>query len=156
VTAPTRSPGARAVDSGVLIADVYGVPATQGSTRAFVVKGRAVTTSANTRLKPWREAVRSTLVEAAGEAWEPFTGPVCVTVTFKMPKPVSAPKRRRTWPIGARSGDLDKLARAILDAATDAGIWRDDSQVTVLVASKDYVADGGRPGAVIVINEDEL
>lgn len=130
---------------------VYGVPATQGSSRAFVRGKRAIITSANNdRLKPWREAVRSTLVDHIGPSWLPIDGPTQVTVKFLLPRPASAPKRRRTWPVGARSGDLDKLARAVLDAATDAGVWRDDAQVVRLSAGKDYAADY-RPRAIIHI-----
>lgn len=136
-----------------LIATVYGIPQTQGSSKAFIVKGRPIITSANNNLKPWREAVRSTLVDAAGATWEPYQGPVIVRIRFLLPKPASAPKKRRTWPTGARSGDIDKLVRACFDAATDAGIWRDDSQATQIHASKDYAEDG-RPRAVIAFDPD--
>jgi Holliday junction resolvase RusA-like endonuclease len=34
--------------------------------------------------------------------------------------------------------DLDKLQRAILDGFTDAGVWRDDSQVVRIRATKQY------------------
>ena len=129
-------------------ARVYGIPVTQGSARAFVRGNRAVVTSANTRLKPWREAVRSTLVDQLPDGWAPIAGPVAVYIAFMLPKPASAPKRRRTWPIGARSGDLDKLIRAIFDAATDAGVWGDDAQAVCVTASKDY---GDRPGAEVTI-----
>jgi crossover junction endodeoxyribonuclease RusA len=111
--------------------------------KGYVVGGRARLTSSNQgRLKPWREAVRASAVTTIAvdyfEHFQPLAGPISVRLVFALPKPASAPKKRRTWPIGVRSGDLDKLARACLDALTDAGVWRDDSQVVHLDASKDY------------------
>ena len=124
---------------------VAGLPSTQGSKTGFVVKSkatgksRAVIVDKNPKtLKPWREAVRATAVEAAGDGWVPLEGPLGIALAVALPRPASAPKTRRTWPIGARSGDVDKLARACLDALTDAGIWGDDAQVVRLVAEKDY------------------
>jgi Holliday junction resolvase RusA-like endonuclease len=122
---------------------VVGVPITQGSKRA-VLRGRGLGARAglidnnDAKLRPWREAVRSTVVDVLGPDWQPFPGPVRVVLLFALPKPASAPKRRRTWPMGARSGDIDKLARAVLDACTDAAVWRDDAQVVELRVIKDY------------------
>jgi hypothetical protein len=67
-------------------------------------------------------------------------------VTFSLLKSARAPKRRRIYPIGARSGDLDKLARSVLDALTGV-VFKDDAHVTQLTASKDW----GQPGAFIEI-----
>jgi crossover junction endodeoxyribonuclease RusA len=143
----------------VLSIHVVGVPSTQGSMRGYVVGGRARITSTNaSRLKPWREAVRATAVSTIAVdhlgPWQPLTGPVGVRIVFALPKPASAPKTRRTWPVGARSGDVDKLARACLDACTDAGVWRDDSQVVDLHAVKDYPGPDVAltvPGALITV-----
>lgn len=130
--------------AAVLGLRVVGVPVTQGSMTGFVVKTKAgghraiVQDQKKPKLKPWREAVRSDAVARLGEDWQAETGPLCVILRFALPRPASAPVRRRTWPIGARSGDVDKLARAILDALTDAALWRDDSQVIDLRVRKDY------------------
>jgi Holliday junction resolvase RusA-like endonuclease len=116
----------------------HGLPVPQGSMSGFVRGGRAVLTDQKgPKLKPWREAVRSDAVTAAGPDWRQLLGPVKVTLLFAVRRPASAPKRRRTWPI-TRGSDLDKLARAVLDAITDAGVIKDDSQVTDLRAIKDY------------------
>lgn len=131
---------------------VTGRPVTQGSKDGFVRGGRAVLVDANkATLKPWREACRSTLIDAQPKVWAPYAGPVKVTLRFFLRRPASAPKRRRTRPIKTRSGDIDKLARAVLDAATDAGVWVDDSQVVHLDAEKDWTPDDGPPGCLIII-----
>lgn len=126
---------------------VPGRPAPQGSktrTRFAMRDANAGT------LHPWRDAVRVDVAANLPGVWTPVAGPVEAHLTFTLPKPASAPKRRRTWPIGQKSGDLDKLVRACCDAITDAGWWRDDSQVVALRASKDY---GARPGVDIFLSE---
>lgn len=118
--------------------DVLGRPAPQGS-RRYV--GHGVTIDASKRLKPWRSAVveaAMNAMHAAGVDVWPLDGPVRVYVTFRALKPRSAPKRRWTAPTTRTSGDLDKLVRACLDGLTDAGVWRDDSQVVALMAYKIY------------------
>ena len=126
---------------------VAGRPAPQGSktrTRFGMRDANGPT------LHPWRDAVRADVAAQLPEWWTPVGGPVGILLTFHLPKPASAPKRRRTWPIAARSGDIDKLARACLDAISDAGWWKDDSQVVVLKAAKDY---SDRSGVDIMIWE---
>jgi Holliday junction resolvase RusA-like endonuclease len=152
VQVPTISAG----QLPLLTIEVRGTPVAQGSMSAYVRGGHAVVTDQKrSRLKPWREAVRSTAVDVAGPNWTPIPReqPLRVRIWVALPRPASAPKRRRTWPVGHQSGDVDKLARAILDALTDAGIWTDDSQVTELHITKDYPAHlrASAPGATVCI-----
>jgi hypothetical protein len=70
-----------------------------------------------------------------------MAGPVALRAEFRLPKPASAPKRLRTWPIKARSGDVDKLARACLDALTGV-LFADDAQVISLMVTKDWAVKG--------------
>lgn len=134
---------------------VAGIPVPQGSMSGYVRGGHvAITDQKTKKLKPWREAIRQDALRVAGQAWQPLEGPVRVHLEFALPKPSSAPKTRRTWPVKSRSGDIDKLTRAVFDALTDAGIWRDDSQVTDLFARKDFVGRGQvSPGVVITIDQ---
>lgn len=107
-----------------------GSPAPQGSKR-HVGGGRMIESSKH--VKPWRDAVRADALLArqawarAHGAWVPLDEPLTVDMVFTVPKPASAPKRRRTWPM--RMPDVSKLARSTEDALTDAGIWRDDARV---------------------------
>ena len=50
------------------------------------------------------------------------------------------PKRPKA-PVPITKPDVDKLARACLDGMTDAGVFRDDSQVTTLTARKRYTTE---------------
>jgi crossover junction endodeoxyribonuclease RusA len=98
----------------VIAFTAFGVPAPQGSTKAFMRPGmrHPVVTADCSRTKPWRQAI----VDASREVMAgcpPFEGPVEVRVVFYLPRPKSAPKRI-TEP--AKLPDLDKLVRALFDA----------------------------------------
>lgn len=138
---------------------VYGIPQPQGSTKAFIPKGwrRAVITSDNRRLRPWRQCVvDEALKHTNGRASERDLA-FAVSVEFYMLRPKSAPKRVAC---PTKIPDVDKLLRAILDALTTAGAWRDDSQVVDVRGRKRYaggiadpVGTGGLPRAVIDVIE---
>ncbi|MCL2139963.1 MAG: RusA family crossover junction endodeoxyribonuclease [Treponema sp.] len=49
--------------------------------------------------------------------------------------------------------DLDNLLKAVMDALTAAGAWKDDAQVRSIKASKHY-ACGLAAGADVLILED--
>ncbi len=66
-----------------------------------------------------------------------------------MPRPVSTPKR--VTPPAVKKPDLDKLARAILDALTHTVI-ADDSQVVELYAHKRLAEIGEAPRARITVH----
>jgi Holliday junction resolvase RusA-like endonuclease len=127
---------------------VAGIPHTQGSKTGFVAGGHVVlregsSPRAAADLKAWRYAVAG---EARISRCPLLAGPVLVSLRFGLPKPASAPKRRRTWPTATRSGDVDKLARACLDALTGV-CFVDDAQVVGLAVTKDY----GPPGVEVMV-----
>ncbi len=114
----------------VIRIEVRGTPAPQGSKafKGMTNAGRAILTESSKKVRPWRMDVK-----AAAEDYRTRTGhapidaPVVVRMVFTLPKPQSAPKTRRTYPM--RTPDLSKLARSTEDALTDAGIWADDARV---------------------------
>jgi Holliday junction resolvase RusA-like endonuclease len=122
---------------------VHGLPVPQGSTRSWVVNGKPVITSAATGLSTWRRLVADVAQRYAPD--EPWEGPVGIELHFGLPRPKSAPKRKRVWP--DKRPDLDKLTRAVLDALTYV-VFADDSQVVNIRATKDY----GAPGVVVEIH----
>ena len=142
-----------------MIITVYGKPITQGSK----IRTRwSMRDSNGDTLDPWRDNVRSMAIKVV-EADTGFgTDPVNVNIYFTFPRPnahygtgknagqvkASAPP----FPSSHAIGDIDKLVRACLDALTDAGMWKDDSQVVGLLAIKVWVGSPlalDRPGAVI-------
>lgn len=131
--------------TGSIAFTVRGLPIPQGSTRAFVnpKTGKPIITSSAKGLGSWRRLVSDQAQKVAPPA--PWTGPVLVELFFNLPKPKSAPKKKRVWP--DKRPDLDKLVRAVLDAITHILI-ADDSQVVELVAQKDY----GAPGVEVIVS----
>ena len=124
---------------------VYTLPATQGSTRAYVRGGKAVVTHDNPAKV---RATRHDIAAAARAAWGDrpclVDCPVTLTLTVYLPKPKSV---KRELPYVRP--DLDKLERLIMDALT--GIcYRDDAQVTDKHSRKRYAV---MPGIEIGVGE---
>ena len=129
---------------------VPGIPIAQGSKRHV---GRGVLVESSKRLKPWRVDVTELahyhhqgppLERATVELWFVFPRPKSHYRTGRHSHELrpDAPDRHTVKP------DADKLARAVLDALTDANVIRDDSRVTDLIVAKRY---GDLPGAHITV-----
>lgn len=139
---------------------VYGMPGPQGSKRVaghMPAKpgrkhGRALLVESSAKVKPWRESVKWAARAAIG-SMPPMDGPIAYRMTFTLPKPASAPKKRRIW--ADRKPDMSKLQRSTEDALTDAGFWADDARVVAGMAFKVYPGEGTRallsPGCVIEV-----
>ena len=129
-----------------MIIIVRGTPAPQGSKR-HVGGGRMIEQSK--AVGRWREAVRAeTQRTMAADRLLTMDGPVMVHITFYLPRPKTAPKKRI---VPAGRPDLDKLARSVLDGLTAGGAWLDDGQVVRLSASKLYANGDCPPGCTIEI-----
>lgn len=115
---------------------VYGTPRPQGSTRAFIPKGwkRAIITSDNAKLKPWRQEVTG---KAASLGIEPFAQhiPLSLTVDFYFDRPASATEKKR--PGMTVKPDVDKLVRGIFDALKGV-LYHDDAQIVSTIGMKHY------------------
>lgn len=137
---------------------VYCTPTPQGSMRGFVVPGkngkgpRAIVTSANKKMVPYRNEVTSVIMRALGERLLPVPliardTPVSLCLNFYLRRPNSAKKRKGM----TVKPDLDKLIRSTKDAMTGI-LYVDDSQVVEVSARKEY----GTPERVEVsITADE-
>ena len=72
---------------------------------------------------------------------EPFSGPVEVSIVCHFARPQSQLRKdgspKPSAPLYPRP-DVDNLAKAVLDALTDAGAWGDDSQVVSLKITKKW------------------
>lgn len=129
-------------DDNARYVHVPGIPAPQGSKR-HVGGGRMIESSKH--VGPWRERVALAAYSACPQ---PILGALRVSLLFTLPRPKSHYRTGRNahllreaapdYPTG--KPDVDKLARAILDALT--GIWwDDDSRVVSLDAVKVYGPD---------------
>lgn len=140
---------------------VPGVPVPKGSLR-HVGGGRLIESAKG--LADWRKAIADAArvhnALSSKGLDEPYTGAVAVTLDFYLPRPAShfrgndrSRELRATAPTHVKKRpDVDKLARAILDALTDSGVWRDDCLVFDLAARKHY-ADARIPGVRVQITE---
>lgn len=148
---------------------VVGTPRPKGSTRAFVVgqKGpsgailnpRAVVVPhRNTELKQWEGGVKAGADRALQEwirdgegfrtgttSW-PFLHAFGAMLQFVLPRPASVSHKSRPYPTVAP--DVDKLARAVIDAMTGS-VWKDDAQLIELRVTKTY-GPTTSPGELIV------
>ena len=111
------------------------------------------------KLKPWRAKLAAAARAAAhADGWETLDGPIRVTIKTAHPRPAAhyrtgrysgllkpdAPRWKATRP------DVDKLARAVLDALTDAQVITDDGRVAWLSAYDMWTNDPDNDGGVLV------
>jgi len=144
--------------------EVFGVAQPKGSGRSFgfVMKDhsgapvigrngkpiiRTATTHDNPKTKGWQQLVAEQAQSVAADGV--FTGPVVMTVTFRLPRPMSLGKKHVHH---MKKPDLDKLVRATNDALTGL-LYVDDNQIVDLHARKVYVAIGAAPSAHITVEE---
>jgi len=142
--------------------NVIGLPAPQGSKTRMpngaLVEGSSATGRAKHRT--WRQAVAHEAHHQRQLLEHCFTGPLMVGVTFRFPMPASRPaafKRRVAegeitgWKV--TKPDLDKLARSIGDALTEAGLIERDELIAQWGVSKIEVPAGEWTGATITVQE---
>lgn len=143
------------ITNDVITLHIFGIPMPQGSKTGFynkttgrvsIVEGRRP--KARAEFHSWRDGITN-----AARDWQTEHGgqplldvPVRVDITFWLPRPKSAPKKR-VWP--DRVPDVDKLSRAVLDSITGVVITN-DSRVCELVARKRYAVECA-PGAKVTI-----
>lgn len=71
------------------------------------------------KVGPWRVRIAAAGIVAMRRfGAQPFEGAVRVHLRFILPRPKATPKTLPTPPAIKRNGDIDKLARAVLDALT--------------------------------------
>lgn len=142
--------------------NVIGVPAPQGSKTRMpngaLVEGSSATGRAKHRT--WRQAVAHEAHQQRQLLEHCFSGPLVVDVVFRFPMPASRPaafKRRVAegeitgWKV--TKPDLDKLARSVGDALTEAGLIERDELIAQWLVSKIEVPAGEWTGADITVEE---
>jgi len=130
--------------------DVLGEPKGQPRPRAFSRGGKASVYDPATA-EGWKGAIA--LAARASLPPQPIDGPIGLAVTFFFPRP--ARLLRKKDPDGliphTAKPDSDNAAKAVLDALTTIGMWRDDALVCSMIAEKYYSAKGQAAGALIQI-----
>lgn len=128
---------------------VYGTPAPQGSKsfKGLAKNGKAILAESSKKVRPWRQDVKLEAQRLRADLGLPVLDePLLVRMTFTLPKPVSAPKRRRVYP--SKLPDLSKLVRST-----------EDARVVECTAAKRYPGEGAdaldAPGCVIEIRRVE-
>jgi len=122
---------------------ILGDPIPQGSKTAKVINNKVIMWESNKHLKSWRDKITQ---QVATEMTESYGSDVAIRLVlhFQFLKPKTVKRLLPTV-----KPDLDKLARAVLDALTKSKIYHDDAQVVSLRAYKNYVP--ARQGVSIVI-----
>lgn len=125
-----------------IIAYIKTTPQPKGSVSGFPVKNkqtgklRAVVTH-SAKSKEFEKKIRTAIEDA------PYiSGPVIVTLWFYIARPTSV-----TRDLPSVKPDIDKLARAVLDALK--GHWEDDSRVVDLLVYKRYATESCPEGVFI-------
>lgn len=134
---------------------VDGIPKPKGSTKPYYNKhtGKLGVKSDCKGLKGWESLVRLHAKRDLGK-WEKGDKPLGVSMDFYFPRPAShflhcqlrsdAPQYHEQVP------DVDKLARAVLDALTGV-VFDDDAEVQGVFAEKHWESPECKPGVEIVI-----
>jgi crossover junction endodeoxyribonuclease RusA len=126
---------------------VYGVALPKGNMKPFLKKGMKfpIVTESNRNVRSWQQLIAEgashALLEAPEDARALLAFGVRVSVAFYLPRPKKYGKRG-VFVAHCKAPDVDKLARAVLDALSNVA-YHDDAQVTELIAGKYYTAIEG-------------
>jgi Holliday junction resolvase RusA-like endonuclease len=123
---------------------VKGHPAPKGS-RTFL-GGKGASKESSDNCKPWVEAIAMSCLGQRPKGVGLIKPPYRIGLRFAMPRPRNP---KYDWP--SADGDLDKLARAVLDGLVQGGMLLDDRHVIQLDCSKEFAAAGKSTGVSIVI-----
>jgi Holliday junction resolvase RusA-like endonuclease len=131
---------------------IDGIPKGQPRARAFAKHGRVRMYDPGTA-EAWKAQVALSVKRELPES--PMEGPVAVVMAFALPRPKSLTGKRHADGAIPHTGkpDADNLCKAVLDALTQIGLWRDDSQVCAVSVVKNYASKTGRPGMALEVVE---
>ena len=94
----------------------------------------------------WKEEIKFAFLSCLRPS---ITGPVLLRVSFFLPGSKDTKNEGTNIP-HIKKPDLDNLLKAVMDAMTYVGVWRDDAQVYATEVSKWYARDG-KTGAQIIV-----
>lgn len=133
---------------------VVGIPKPQARPRTFYgVKGGKGFVRTYSPKTSWFDIVYTKSLEIKNKLKLRLSGALELNLIFCMPIPKSISKKKREQlHFVTKKPDVDNLAKAVMDAINQVGIWEDDSQVSRLVVGKIY---SDEPRCIISIREIE-
>lgn len=133
---------------------VVGIPKPQARPRTFYgVKGGKGFVRTFSPKTDWFHLVYAETFEQKNKLNLRLSGALELNLIFCMPIPKSISKKKREQlHYVTKKPDVDNLAKAVMDAINNVGIWEDDSQIAVLRVSKIY---SDEPRCIITINQLE-
>jgi Holliday junction resolvase RusA-like endonuclease len=125
--------------------EVLGEPKSQPRPKAMK-RGSFIHIYTPATAKVWKGLVASAAKPFIASG--PLLGALRLSLAFRFARPKTHLKPDGTLRKGARhhhttKPDADNLAKAVMDALTDAGLWNDDTQVVELNVTKTYAATEG-------------
>jgi Holliday junction resolvase RusA-like endonuclease len=135
-------------------ARAVGEPKGQPRPRAFSRGGKAAVFDPATA-EGWKACVATACKPLEGRG---IDSALMLSLVFHMPRPKAHFGKlglldRWFGTLFTRKPDADNLAKAVMDAMTAIGVWRDDDQVTDLIVRKRFTAPGTPSGCRIQIYE---
>jgi Holliday junction resolvase RusA-like endonuclease len=94
----------------------------------------------------WKEQVKASFYSCRRPT---ITAPVRLRVSFFLPRPKGMKTAGEYAVPHGKKPDVDNLLKAVMDAMTDAGVWKDDALVYATEVSKWYA--NRKTGAQIII-----
>lgn len=140
-----------------------GRPRTKGSLRATCtrvpahkVRYQEETRDSGLWRKQMAKAAQMAHLRATDGILMNYPGAVEVKATFVFQRTMSVaggpiPSHDTPYPTDIHLGDVDKLARNLLDALTDSHVIADDSLVVSLVVHKRWTHLGEEPGCIVEV-----
>jgi Holliday junction resolvase RusA-like endonuclease len=138
---------------GELVLTITGTPVPKGSLKCVGTNGRHQLIEDNPATAGWREEIRHLAHETADDLGlhADHRQAIGVEITSTLARPASHYGRGRGadvvklsaphYPTALRTGDVDKLARLVLDALADAHVLDNDAQVVEVLSRKAYTDD---------------
>lgn len=134
---------------------VVGIPKPQARPKVFhrTLKSGKPFVSTYSPKSDWFHLVYTESLKIKNSLKNRLVGALELNLTFCMPIPKSISKKKREQlHYVTKKPDVDNLAKAVMDAINQVGIWEDDSQVSRLVVGKIY---SDEPRCIISIREIE-
>ncbi|MHC4230928.1 MAG: RusA family crossover junction endodeoxyribonuclease [Planctomycetota bacterium] len=143
-----------------LVVIIPGDPVPQARPRFTIKKGKVIVYDTKA-CKAWKRTAAYAMweeaqpdEEAGTEGFEMATGPVEVHISAMFRAPQSKPKKAGVTNHTKKNGDIDNIAKIVLDAGNGV-LWKDDAQVCHLYAYKSVGKRGMEPMVTVVVKKLE-